>query len=347
MRTWTGFQKGIDLGGWLSQFAKYDIQHFETFITKEDFKTIAESGFDHVRIPVDFNVLESDDEKAERVEIGYKKLHEAISWAREYHLNMILDLHEIYGYSFDPLKVNMDREKFFYDEALQARFRALWDKITKEFKDDTDILAFELLNEVVLETVYDAWNKVIAHTIPVIRANCPKAWIVVGGVNYNSVHSVPLLDKPYDDRIVYNFHCYEPYPFTHQGNYWDGVMPRDFRIEYPGTLEEYERVSETLRPDFAKLIKAGMIPDIQEGLFETTFKPAVEVAERYNVPLYCGEYGVIDQAPVESTVRWFETIHKVFVKYGIGRAIWNYKNKDFGIFDKHYDPVRKELLKNI
>ena len=36
MRTFTGFQKGVNLGGWISQFAEYDEQHFNSFITEED-----------------------------------------------------------------------------------------------------------------------------------------------------------------------------------------------------------------------------------------------------------------------------------------------------------------------
>ena len=30
------FQKGVNLGGWISQFAKYDKTHFDTFITEKD-----------------------------------------------------------------------------------------------------------------------------------------------------------------------------------------------------------------------------------------------------------------------------------------------------------------------
>ena len=30
--------------------------------------------------------------------------------------------------------------------------------------------------------------------------------------------------------------------------------------------------------------------------------------------LYCGEYGVINQAPVDSTLNWYQDIHAVFEK---------------------------------
>ena len=81
--------------------------------------------------------------------------------------------------------------------------------------------------------------------------------------------------------------------------------------------------------------------------FEALFEDAIQAAENFQVPLYCGEYGVIDQAPQEDTIRWFHDINSVFHKYGIGRAVWSYKEMDFGLTSSHYDSVRKELLENI
>ena len=69
MRRFEGFQKGVNLGGWISQFAVYDPVHFRTFITKADIAYIASLGFDHVRVPVDYNVLE--DEAGNPLESGF------------------------------------------------------------------------------------------------------------------------------------------------------------------------------------------------------------------------------------------------------------------------------------
>jgi hypothetical protein len=74
---------------------------------------------------------------------------------------------------------------------------------------------------------------------------------------------------------------------------------------------------------------------------------AVAAAERKNVPLYCGEYGVIDNASPEDALTWFGYIHAAFEKYGIGRALWSYRQMDFGLSDARMDGVRDELLRNI
>ena len=55
------FSKGINIGGWLSQYEFIAEQpltpenlknHFDSFITETDIKQIAGWGFDHVRLPV-------------------------------------------------------------------------------------------------------------------------------------------------------------------------------------------------------------------------------------------------------------------------------------------------------
>ena len=342
MRTLDGFRKGVNLGGWISQFAEYDEAHFDTFITKDDIAAIAGLGFDHLRVPVDYNVLE--DEEGRCLESGFRRLEDCRLWCEEYGLNMLIDLHECFGYSFDPLKKDMDRKKFFYDEALQERFLKLWGEIARRFRDHQDQVAFEPLNEVVLVEVADAWNAVAGRFIRMMRNIVPDAWLIIGGVCYNNVLSVPLLDLPLDDRIVYNFHCYEPMIFTHQGAYWVDGMPSDFRIGYPKTLREYREAGGTLDADLGGAVYKEGIREIGEGFFEDIFAPAIEKAEKDNVPLYCGEYGVIDLAAGEDKLRWLRDIHSVFQKYGIGRALWNYKEKDFGMQDDKFADIRDRFI---
>lgn len=333
MRKLIGFQKGVNLGGWISQFDHYDREHFDTFITEKDLQKIKEMGFDHVRVPVDYNVLQEEDGRIK--ESGFTYLENCRQWCEHLGLKMLIDLHECYGYSFDPLKKNMDRRIFFYDAALQERFLELWKEIASRFQDHTDMVAFEPLNEVVLPDVADAWNQLLARYIGIMREIVPNAYLIIGGVCYNNVLSVPLIDVPVDDKIVYNFHCYEPMVFTHQGAYWVEGMPTDFRIGYPKTLREYREAGDALSADLAGAVYKPGIREIGQGFFEDIFAPAIEKAEKDQAMLYCGEYGVIDRAAEEDRKRWIEDIDSVFDKYGIGHALWNYKEKDFGLVPSH------------
>ena len=71
------------------------------------------------------------------------------------------------------------------------------------------------------------------------------------------------------------------------------------------------------------------------------------MARERDVALYCGEYGVIDVADPEDTLKWYQAIHTVFEEYGIGRAAWTYREMDFGLSGAHYQAVLKELKENL
>ena len=63
------------------------------------------------------------------------------------------------------------------------------------------------------------------------------------------------------------------------------------------------------------------------------------------MPLYCGEYGVINLADAADTVKWYEMIHETFEKYGIGRAAWSFRKMDFGFVDEHMKDVLEDIKK--
>jgi hypothetical protein len=115
-------------------------------------------------------------------------------------------------------------------------------------------------------------------------------------------------------------------------------------MSYPEPLDVLRKKSE----EFSKNHMGAVFNECLEGdgdFFDKLFKAAVDTAKEKNVPLYCGEYGVIDQAPVPDTLRWLQDIHAAFERFGIGRALWNYKNKDFGLMDDHYASIREEMIK--
>ena len=340
MNTFTGYNHGINLGGWLSQ-AELTKEHMDTFITESDLKIIKEFGADHVRLPIDYSVIEEEDgsEKPE----GYRYIDNCIEWCRKNGLNLILDLHKTAGYIFDDFE---NCKGFFEDEALQTRFVNLWDRLAKRYGKYSDRIAFELLNEVVDANMAEIWNDIAQRAIVKVRENAPETWILIGGTRNNSIVSISELRAPYDNRIVFNFHCYEPLIFTHQAAYWVKGMSPDFRVSYPKTMGEYEKLSrEQIGGYYSDLISGYETMLCDKEFFVRYFSEAVEIAKKYDVPLYCGEYGVIDQADTEGTLNWFKDIHAAFEECNIGRAVWSSKKMDFGLTADHYADIKEELVK--
>ena len=85
MKNFNGFMHGVNLGGWFSQ-CDYSQHRFDTFITEEDIKTISSWGLDHVRLPIDYNLVETKD--GQPIESGYDRIKTAIEWCKKYNLNM-------------------------------------------------------------------------------------------------------------------------------------------------------------------------------------------------------------------------------------------------------------------
>ena len=341
MRTLDGFKKGVNLGGWLSQ-GPLDKEHLDTFITEKDIARIASWGLDHVRLPIDYDNFENEDGTDK--EGGYAYIDSCIEWCRKYNLNMVLDLHKTYGYIFDDEAHLLE---FFHEKPLQDRFYGIWRKLIDRYAKDADIMMFEPLNEVVSPTVVNEWNEISSKCIEIIRAKAPTAKILLGGVGYNAVTSIKLLPHHNDENIVYNFHCYEPMVFTHQSAYWVTGMPSDFHIEYPGDFNDYMEKSRQIEGCMHGAITESSLGlnSIGPDLFEKMFLDGIKAVEERDGFLYCGEYGVIDQAPLDGTLNWYKDIHSVFEKYGIGRAAWNYKEKDYGLEGEHYAPIIDELVK--
>ena len=341
MKIWNGYQKGINLGGWFSQ-CDYSKERYDTFIKDEDFAIIKSWGADHIRVPVDYELLENPDSSPD--ESGYDRLKKVIRLCRQNGLNMILDLHKTAGFSFDRKE---GESGFFESEAYQERFYQLWENIARHFKDDTDMLAFELLNEVTEKEFKDAWNRISNTCIQRIRIIAPSAYILVGGYYHNSVVAVKDLAMPFDDKIIYNFHCYEPLVFTHQGAYWIQKMDLSFRLPVTATFSEMAEADRNICSISSNAGYEKFPGDavLSPAFFESLMAEAVAVAYERNVPLYCGEYGVIDRAKPQDIVGWFKMINEAFEKYGIGRAAWSYREMDFGLSDSRLDGVRNELIK--
>ena len=68
MKEWKGYRRGVNIGGWLSQCV-HTYEHYDSFVNEADFKNISSWGLDHVRIPVDYNLIE--DEKGNYIEKGF------------------------------------------------------------------------------------------------------------------------------------------------------------------------------------------------------------------------------------------------------------------------------------
>ena len=341
----TKYMRGINLGGWISQYRK-DLKagdpHFETFVTQKDIGQLAEWGLDHVRLPVDYMIFESDDHPGSYGEAGLAYIDKCIDWCKKYGLNLIIDLHHAPGFSFHTL----DKNTLFTDEKMQQRMLAIWVNFTKRYKGEGDNLAFELMNEIV-EPDSSRWNSLAKKIVGQIRETSEKRIILIGGNNYNAaseLKNIAIIED--DDHIVYNFHFYEPMLFTHQMAGWNKMnMDYGQKPLYPAIFPDIANFTEKF-PQYSYLKKFdGFYADIE--CLEEYLKPVLEFADKNpGKLLYCGEYGAVDTADAKSRVNWHRDFNALMDAYNIGRAVWSYKGMSFR-FAEHDGSVHSRELTDI
>jgi aryl-phospho-beta-D-glucosidase BglC (GH1 family) len=332
-------QLGFNLGGWISQYPAYDHQHFQTFITAEDIKRIAEWGMDHVRLPVDYPVLEDESQPGNYRDSGFEYIESCLESCQANGLRVILDLHKAPGFSFAQL----DEASLFNSPEMQDRFLDLWTAIARRFEGHMeDMLAFELLNEIVLPDS-GPWNMLVKRAVERIRALDPERLILVGSNFFNSADELQNLDVIDDPNILYTFHFYLPMTITHQRAPWvQPVFEYNRQLEYPGQeADGFEEIAEKY-PGLRFEQEVG-VPFDKEYL-RAMLQPALDFSQRIGQPVYCGEFGVYEQASMSTRLNWTRDVVALLDEFQIGHAYWTYKDLDFGILDKNGQIVNQELL---
>ena len=332
------YRSGINLGGWISQ-SSYAKEHIAGFVKKEDVQKIASWGLDHIRLPFDYPVLEADDNPFVYLEEGFGVIDRLLDWCKESALNLVLDLHKAPGYAFGN---KTEDNVLFTDETAQKRFVSLWQEIARRYRAEGDNLVFELMNEIV-DAHGDTWNGIARKAIEGIRGIDPNRHILLGGPYYNSAAGLDTLEIWDDERVLYNFHFYEPFLFTHQRAYWTHLRDSGVSQPYPGKIEGVDKLMALNKPEHYKALNADTVFDW--AFLENALSPAVAFAKRTGRELYCGEYGAIGLADLGSRVNWLRDINDLFEENGFGRACWTYKGMDFTSIDGNGEPVSQEFIK--
>jgi endoglucanase len=328
---------GVNVSHWLSQSEKRGEER-RNYITKADFDTIVKIGFDHVRIPID--EIQFWDSLGNKQTEAFELLHNAINWAIDAHLRVIVDLHIIRSHYF-----NAKDNTLWTDPAEQEKLIDLWKQLSAELSIyPNEKVAYELLNEAVAEDP-DDWNKVINLILYEVRKKEPYRKIVIGSNTYQIAATMPDLRIPENDpNLILSFHFYDPMPVTHYGAPWTGLAAYNGEINYPGWAIDtsyYEGMSEQLLFNVKRF--NGYYD--KEKLWQI-MKPAVEAAKLRNLPLFCGEFGVYPKY-IDDSIRfaWYKDICDIFNEHNIAHTHWCYKG-DFPIVgdnDKP-DPILVPIL---
>ncbi len=307
--------RGMNVGNFLDATPQENSWNNDTLHTWY-FEAIKEAGFDHVRIPVRWNVHTASDAPDFTIDpTFFARVDWAIGHTLSRNMAAMLDIHHYDEYYADPA-------------AEHDKFIALWKQIADHYKNYPKNLFFEILNEPQQKVTADIWNADMAEAVAEIRATNPYRTLVIGGINYNTISELynnhvnfPVGDK----NIIATYHYYNPACFALvqswdcQGHGWD--------LPYPstGTVEMTNVKWPVLFPQDAQG-DAGVdqMAANNEAAIDTEFSKVSAWSKTTGIPIYVGEFGADSSRDMQSRAAYVGYVAEVAEKYGFGWAHWSF-----------------------
>jgi aryl-phospho-beta-D-glucosidase BglC (GH1 family) len=321
--------KGVNLSNWFNDYS--DPSQYATRFSLSTLQFIKSNGFTYVRIPIGITILFN---AASPDQLNVKNLpyvDAAINNCIRAGLGVTINVHPLTNET-DSLLAN--------DPSFSDKMAAYWKAVASYFKVyPADKLFFEVYNEPHASAAglttkdFTWWQPVQEKMIKAIRSVTTDHSIIAGGEGWNGITGLTHL-APYNyNHIIYDFHFYDPFLFTHQGASWAGWEPAiDARnVPYPSS-------PEAVAPLIANTSNTNLINALQWygdqryniDSLDKWIKVAYDWGQRHNVKVIVNEFGSYKPyAPRQSRLNFLHDVRTVFDKYKIDWAMWEC-DEDFG-----------------
>jgi endoglucanase len=277
-------QKGINIGNTLdaprgeNSWGQPSIQPYYF----DDYKA---AGFTAIRIPVTWE-RHTDTIAPYGIDTAFiSRVEKVVNWGLGRGLYIIL---------------NCQHEEFIkenYSAKNVARFEAIWSQIATRFKNKSDHLLFEILNEPHPMSLANL-NDLNKRIIKVIRKTNPSRIVIYSGTEFSSAGELLKADIPKDKYLIANFHCYTP---------WAWVSVKDSNTPW-GTPAEKNEIK--------------VIFDSVQNFFNNK-----------GIPVMVNEYGCMVGKPLDLRVLFYQTYMENIRSHGFGSFAWD-DGGDFRIYDR-------------
>jgi len=218
-------------------------------------------------------------------------------------------------------------EKVWESFEIQSAWVSMWEKTAEEFKNNPYVVGYDLMvepnsAEIFFDisepdeffpkyegTTYD-WNNFFPGIVEGIREVDISTPVIVGGQSYSDLEWLPYTKIISDERIIYSFHQYSPFRYTHQNS--------DDGLTYPGTFDiDRDGVPEKIDREWL----LGYLSAISDFM------------DRSGKITAANEYGGVRFAP--GIKDFFDDEMNEFEKFGINYAIWEWSTS--------YELFRREI----
>lgn len=335
--------------------------------TSQDLRRLQEAGFDFVRIPVDPGpfLAGTPEERRSLLEM----LTEAVAASTDAGLKAVVNLHAnaaTHYWNPQRLLAAPDTEGF-------EAYRIFAGEVAGALASfPSDEVGFEPANEPMQACDSGAWARMQVELLRTARQAAPETTLVATGACGSMLTGLAALDPaPLTGfgPVLYTFHFYEPYLFSHQGAPWmqEPVYRALNAVPWPareGTLEttlaavrkrmegDTGRTEAEKRAAYEETVKVLTVyfdADPDRRFVDHYLDMAVDWAKRHGIApseILMGEFGALrsDERYVASgsadRARYVRDVRESAEERGFAWAFWNMFD-GMGVVDdvtKRFDP---------
>lgn len=265
--------------------------------TKELFTSLKKNGVNAVRIPVTWRDHMDSDGNIDREWMD--RVQQVVDYAYSQGMYVIINVHHDGGGDPKFGAWIIEESQKDYNTFLK-KYKNIWKQIAERFKNYSDYLIFESMNEVGFDTLYnknkaDAYNlinKINQDFVDIIRAtggNNAKRHLLIAGYYTDIERTCDSLYKMPDDkagRCILSVHYYTPWDFC--------TCDRKHTWGTNSEVRQMETLIGKMKKNF-----------VDKG-----------------IPVIIGEYAA-SGSDLSSCIFFIEKLNKLCSDYGIATFIWD------------------------
>lgn len=244
--------------------------------TELDYERVKDMGMNAIRFYMNYTYFEDDSNPYSYRQSGWDWLDENIAWAKKHGIYLILNMHAPQG----GYQSQGEADALWDNVENQNRLTALWKEIAKRYVNEVQIAGFGPVNEPVPSQSMAQWSQLAQRLINEIREVNKNHLLFIERAIYVQGNYMPDTNLNFPEvtgeNIVYEFHGYDPHPYTHQlldfSQLGDGG-------KYPDeeTIEVSNRVWYTATFDNPKLPEGNSDWAFYEGVRYEVNDPQIQV----------------------------------------------------------------------
>ena len=223
-----------------------------------------------------------------------RHMDQRVAWLEKNKIYFMMEIHwRALGADDNLLKPDL----------LAGQFAEMYKLLATRYSGSNYLMGFCTFSEIHLSPFrYNDYNRIRKLIVDAVHEIDHRYIVSLTGTWWSSPGS--LKDKIYINRpnTIYDFHFYEPRKLTHyREKYGD--------LKYPGRVP---------------VGWFNLRRHVDSTYLLRQIKPAIDFSTKWNVPIWCGEFGAFNNPPHQSDKRWERDVISIFEENNIPWIMWRW-----------------------